>query len=101
MHTPGPWHYEEREHIHMVRCQPTREKEQPDIVFIPRYGSVISQNRPGPELEANARLIAAAPELLGALMQLVRMLDADFPMAVQTKEYKAACLVIKKAEGRS
>lgn len=47
-----------------------------------------------PETEANARLIAAAPELLESLMELVDG-ESESPM------YKRAMAVIEKATGRA
>ena len=66
----------------------------------------------GPEDKANARLIAAAPDLFEALMQLVGVLESDALQGVFTffhvhgQEYKgpiadmdAARAAIAKAEG--
>jgi hypothetical protein len=58
-HTPGPWAYQEQSdaYTHIVRG--------PDNLFICQLSQTTSS-----EIEANTRLIAAAPELLQAL-QLV------------------------------
>ena len=54
----------------------------------------MSRHTPGPETEANARLSAAAPDLLEALKN---MLDDSAPGVVQ--RYQAARAAIAKAEG--
>lgn len=60
LHTPGPWHYQENSdpYTHIVRDSAER------------YIGGCSQDSGG-NAEANARLIAAAPELLEALKELV------------------------------
>lgn len=55
-HTPGPWRYQERSdaYTHIVRAGENR------------FLCQLAQDTSG-EAEANARMIAAAPELLAAL----------------------------------
>jgi hypothetical protein len=70
-HTPGPWHVETHDTILSVCCTPTRAGEFPEICFQerdghPEHGSITGRKRTSEELAANARLIAAAPELLDA-----------------------------------
>jgi hypothetical protein len=59
-HTPGPWWYQEKSdaYTHIVR---TGEN---------RFLCQLAQDTSG-EAEANARLIAAAPDLLAALQEMV------------------------------
>jgi beta-phosphoglucomutase-like phosphatase (HAD superfamily) len=59
-HTPGPWHYQEKSdaYTHIVRAGERR--------FITQ----LSQDTSG-EAEANARLMAAAPELLESAKSLL------------------------------
>ena len=68
-HTPGPWTYSKEQttngHAHMVR-QSSGES----------VANVRSHNRPTEEAQANARLIAAAPELLEALKAVLHF-DSD------------------------
>jgi len=70
-HTPGPWKAEGdldgvREDYREDRCIVTA-----DFDYDARTGSIIGVLRGhGPELRANARLIAAAPDLLEALKGL-------------------------------
>lgn len=58
----------------------------------------------GDELEANARLIAAAPELLTALKWCLLQLEGESGGCVshweQFPEYEAACAAVAKTEGR-
>lgn len=70
--TPGPWH------------TGTAEFRSTDAVFGPIDGLTVSVGviaqcgavaRPREENEANARLIAAAPDLLAALVRLVDTVD--------------------------
>jgi hypothetical protein len=81
-HTPGPWHYQEESDLytHIVRG--------PDNFFVCQ----LQQDTSG-YAEANARLIAAAPELLAALKKASRvgLMGHDF---VEIDE------IIAKAEGR-
>ena len=48
-------------------------------------------------MDANARLIAAAPELLEALGEMVN--EAQ-PLGIERPAYKAALAAITRAEGR-
>lgn len=65
-HTPGPWHIYIAPHgtRHILPCpSPTL-----GTVQICTFNG--SAHRPGGETEANARLIAAAPKMLAALLHL-------------------------------
>lgn len=67
-HTPGPWAAEpllSNSKIMSVRCQlQTGTRPEVALVEAPSSGAQFEQN-------ANARLIAAAPDLLAALVDLV------------------------------
>ena len=67
-HTPGPWTLAESRHI-----------ETTSGTFYLTYGSVPKTGAPlfrnFSELDENARLIAAAPDLLEALLHLKRYVD--------------------------
>lgn len=52
------------------------------------------------ERVANARLIAAAPDLLGSLESLVEWLDNCFPREAETEVVQTARKAIAKATGQ-
>ena len=59
-------------------------------------------DEPAPWEEANARLIAAAPELLAALQKLVNLIsDDDSRYEAYKEEMEEATAAIAKAEGRT
>ena len=64
-HTPGPWFVQESDHA------------DTGLLIKPIPGQVVAECDPVPEMEANARLIAAAPELLEALQACVKLLRED------------------------
>lgn len=51
------------------------------------------------EMEANTRLIAAAPELLDALKDCLAFLERDMPVASSGPERRKASAAIAKATG--
>lgn len=70
-HTPGPWRLDRRQ-----SCWAIVDASGQDVAYqddAPRFhagepcGSITSRGRTAEELEANAALIAAAPDLLAAL----------------------------------
>ena len=80
-HTPGPW----------FTSQPN---EGGGTLIKPIPGQVIAQCDLMPEMEANAHLVAAAPELLYALESIVEM-NPELPMGM----IEAADDAIAKARG--
>jgi hypothetical protein len=101
-HTPGPW-----------RAQPREGFEgQWEVVSTCKTGRLIAAAAPhidGDPDEANARLIAAAPELLKALVDLMRVMPV-LPEAAKTirgieQQYdaanRAARAAIAKAKGET
>jgi hypothetical protein len=87
-HTPGPWRAEKDETAEVwdIKCN---------------LGTVAMTDDLSPKTnEANARLIASAPELLEALKNLVSMGWNDSPLCkVYEKEIQAAEKAISQAEG--
>ena len=84
-HTPGDWHLEpddKRQNVYSAAG-----------VYI---GEVLDDDDDTGECLANARLVAAAPELLGALLALVESASADFADELRWKAWE----VIHKARGR-
>ena len=89
-HTPGPWRVVDSWNDHMVEGQNGEE--------------IIWQDGPHdtPTInEANARLIAAAPDLLAALEQLVAVKDYSDRIWGATFDWDAARAAIAKAKGEA
>lgn len=84
-HTPGPWVVEDSR----------RFNYQMDLTAGPSPLGVIFGRMDGAENEANARLIAAAPELLELLVDAVMALEWDAYPELVAKAKKA----IEKAGG--
>lgn len=86
-HTPAPWEvkYGAASEIHIESSRGTI------VVCDGLFGKQ-------EDIEANARLIAAAPELLEALKMMVKMVcrtELEY-----LSEVNAACVAINKAEGK-
>ena len=87
-HTPGPW-----EAVGLTVCQvPPGGRE---IIF----GAHNTRSGDKDERQANARLIAAAPELLEALRGLVETSETRDRLAIEDALIHARA-AIAKAEGR-
>lgn len=112
-HTPGPWtaHFNEAGASGATTCSIYDDAHEPDTGYIADvYRNHIGSFIPMEEFEANARLIAAAPDLLkeldvrvGDLFMLRKAIEAGDPKAEllmrvddMLRETKAA---IAKAEG--
>lgn len=68
-HTPGPWRYQREQHAEMGR---------PSFYKYEVYTATGEYGHPATcDNEANARLIAAAPELLEALMGVVGWVECE------------------------
>ena len=105
-HTPGPWSIT---NTIMGSVDPVT---LPSSVIAPPYGSVdticvfsfMTKKKPHDEQQANARLIAAAPDLLAALRLLLDGLQTyapEFLHGLPKADYiRAARAAIAKAEGR-
>lgn len=72
-HTPGPWRHD-RDNARIVSATTFYDYSEDDD---PQPVSVVSLfgAMGGEDTAADARLIAAAPELLGALEELARLMD--------------------------
>lgn len=91
-HTPGPWVVCEAHKGFVI----SNDKNNYDIAVVRNIGS---QNN-----EANARLIAAAPELLNALLDFVETMDS-LPKSDETsgrvwENYHKASAAVAKAFGQ-
>lgn len=84
MHTPGPWQTQDVGHGHCI---------DPNIAWV----GLTSKQAPE-ETAANARLIAAAPELLAALQMIETDKDGDGFICKEAMDMVRHA--IAKAEGR-
>lgn len=85
-HTPGPWD--------------VLKLANPD--YAPEYGvcaDAAARCHAVVKGEANARLIAAAPELLAALRRLMPLWDREDVADTWSEDFEAAEAAIAKAEG--
>ena len=69
-HTPGPWWHDDDKEVGCIVIR------APDGDAVPWQIASMCDIGPSGNEEANARLIAAAPELLAALKELVRVGEA-------------------------
>ena len=94
-HTQGPWIYE---------YSPYTSQDGDEIPAFEIFGSEkvcdTNEDRPEHEQEANARLIAAAPDLLGALEEFVADMAGRFgQIPDDCTAYQQALAAIAKATG--
>ena len=91
-HTPGPWVVQES------------FNEGVNLLVKPVPGQVVAEVDKGPNMVGNARLIAAAPDLLAALCELVGIAEFDL-LDDKSNVWRSALInanaAIAKAEGRS
>lgn len=90
-HTPGPWisgFSPRRAEKNYVRKDYDHEKLGGDICYVTTS-------------QADARLIAAAPEMLEALEALLRVEMGDVPLEVSMAAWKKAYAVAAKARGEA
>lgn len=101
-HTPGPW----------THCAPTSDTANTDHLVLGRNDHLVAgviDDAPPDEVEANARLIAAAPDMLAALKATagnIRSLGpagalSHVPFAPYQEWLAVVDAAIAKAEGRS
>lgn len=92
VHTKGPWEVAEpdRNGQAIVRA----EEYEVATCWHHCLGSIEK------EMEANARLIAAAPELLEALRGIIEIGKRDMSNPKYDGYFESACAAIAKAEGR-
>lgn len=86
-HTPGPW---------------SVDPDAPEYVTGYQIASTVQGDHMEPVSEANARLIAAAPELLAVLEQVAQYLELDRKENVNSYAQRArldVLEVIAKAQG--
>ena len=91
-HTPGPWHYDPDGEVWATRVNGQ------DVTICPEWLWARSLRDEG---MANARLIAAAPELLEALQDLLEFLDPNECIGDEWALVARAKVAVDKALGRS
>jgi len=96
-HAPGEWRIEKR-----MDCIAIVDNDGKEIVFLFNKGSVTTQLRTKDELEANARLIAAAPKLLEALKRIKNIcLSVEYEVEIDDEAIiDICCENINLAEGK-
>lgn len=94
-HTPGPWHIGPKPHGH-CRIYATGEGHAIARTYDTEMNGIGVCALTGPMNEANARLIAAAPELLDALTQIV---ECEKRRAADLR-HREAWKLVKFSEGR-
>jgi len=90
-HTPGPWEIEEHYHFGYRWISGPEHSQLAQVVWC------MEDEDRSPECEANAHLIAAAPELLEALEKVFTVMNDDMPVGLRKVCYEA----IAKARGES
>ena len=100
-HTPGPWRYDTDSNGWEFRIS-----QEDGAPYTPGYSDVAHFNSVQGEArdiqEANARLIAAAPELLEALEDMVRIFDRSLPSeCIGRRTCDNAINAIAKAKGEA
>lgn len=101
-HTPGPWRADTDVHGRKDIVAYIRPRESGFLAAVVERNDLMDKTMGGSS-EANARLIAAAPELLEALQTLIDLGSHDtvFGEAVRvTKAYAQAVAAVAKAEGK-
>lgn len=99
-HTPGPWHVVNGIEVHDKAAEydssGTRIGETPNRICLVEYPYSYPDYRHGATKEANARLIAAAPELLEALRGALVALEQAYtalPDDSPAQDYFVACYI--------
>ena len=86
-HTPGPWIVKYNDQHDHIFTQATPHKRIANV-----FGGVFGNNEADLEHQANARLIAAAPDLLAALKRLCETKDEDLLFAYDAWEAARAAI---------
>lgn len=107
-HTPGPWHLRKDAHVDVVGADGyviadcggvhVHENHNGDTHWATTPGAAREMSEQ--EEEANARLIAVAPELKAALLELLLTGSMD-DAGAYARAVRAARAVLAKIEGRS
>jgi hypothetical protein len=105
-HTPGPWRVEENTTLIWGKCNPNDQTSWgmgypiAECRITPISQSSWATGPNEDEGEANACLIAAAPDMLDALKVTARGLEGEFGPRVAEVNFPALYAAMAKAEGR-
>lgn len=100
-HTPGPWfqsHRENKEGMWNTQVYDAKGETIATLAWypVPQHNGVIETSR-----EANAHLIAAAPEMLEALKAMLHIFSPKPNQGIVIDCIVKAKWAVEKAEGRS
>ena len=90
--------------IHRIGSTPWKLSLPDDCIVINGHGACVAdcstfyQSAPE-ECEANARLIAAAPDMLDALQEFIRVANSEHNVTNRGVAYGLAVAAVAKAEG--
>lgn len=93
-HTPGPWSYRQADRISHGRAI-----RGAMVLRVKKGGTTVVADLTGPDSDANARLMAAAPELLDALREAYAAMEPMHHEPVVSEALDAARAAIAKAGG--
>lgn len=103
-HTPGPWRYGAWEQFGDTRFYISQQEGAPYTPYYSDVASLIAETVSSELVaiqQANARLIAAAPELLEALKACSKMILEECADGEHTEQFAQARAAIVKATGRT
>lgn len=96
-HTPAPWKVSVSPAKVPTRCIVREEKRGTQLVS--RHVATVSVHGPDEENEANAHLLAAAPELQDALASLLDLAERYIPGPAQYNQVLRARALMAKLKG--
>lgn len=99
-HTPGPWYAKDGHVFSSAGFDAVQALATSDHNSHPMVADCNKSNMTIAEADANAALIAAAPELLAALKEMVKVCEEEEMAMGDGNAYPNAVAVIEKAEGR-
>ena len=108
-HTPGPWGYEDPMGPDILTIVANPEAEVYDWIWVAQIGTEPVEDEDGSvrdkrtfaEHEANARLIAAAPDLLEVAMRILERGYVSEHIEEERGDHLALVAAIAKATGRA
>ena len=95
-HTPGPWKIDPSEEFPLAVIVDDEDGELDGVCICELQGEFDDKSSATPEQMSNARLIAAAPELLEACKYALAQLEADGNSELICEDIRDA---IRKAKG--